>query len=65
MLCLTQKPGEEVTVTIGGETLTIKLLEVRGDKIRVGYSGPESIEVLRSNARCRERRRREPAKLLA
>lgn len=65
MLVLTQRPGEEVTVTIGGEKLTIKLLEVRGEKARVGYSGSESFEVLRANAICRQRRRREPVKLPA
>ena len=45
MLVLSRRPGESVVV---GDDVTISILEVRGDVVRVGISAPRSIAVHRA-----------------
>jgi carbon storage regulator len=45
MLVLTRKPGEKIHV---GPDITVTVLEVVGNKIRIGIEAPEDIRVLRS-----------------
>jgi carbon storage regulator len=44
MLVLTRRPGESVMV---GDEVTITVLEVRGEVIRLGIAAPRSIQVHR------------------
>lgn len=44
MLCLARKPGETVVI---GNDIVVTLLEVRGDKIRLGIEAPKNMVVLR------------------
>ncbi len=44
MLVLSRKPGESIVV--GGE-ITVTILEVRGDIVRVGIDAPRSVAVHR------------------
>jgi carbon storage regulator len=44
MLVLTRKTGEEVVI---GDDVVIKVLEVRGDKVRIGIDAPTKIPVHR------------------
>lgn len=44
MLVLTRRPGESVMV---GDDVTITVLEVRGDVVRLGIQAPRSIQVHR------------------
>ncbi len=45
MLVLSRRPGESVVV---GDDVTISILEVRGDVVRVGISAPRSVAVHRA-----------------
>lgn len=45
MLVLSRRPGESVVV---GDDVTISVLEVRGDVVRVGISAPRSVAVHRA-----------------
>lgn len=45
MLVLSRKEGERVVVADG--ELTIEVLEIRGDKVRLGFNADESISVHR------------------
>ena len=45
MLVLTRKPGEKTHV---GSDITITVLEIRGNQIRIGIEAPEEITVLRA-----------------
>lgn len=45
MLVLSRRPGESVVV---GEDITITILEVRGDVIRIGIDAPRSVAVHRA-----------------
>jgi carbon storage regulator len=44
MLVLTRRPGESVMV---GDDVTITVLEVRGDVVRLGIQAPRSVQVHR------------------
>jgi len=45
MLVLTRRIGESIRVPSCG--ITVKILEVRGSKVRLGISAPPEIKVLR------------------
>ena len=44
MLCLSRKKDEVICI---GDEITIKVLEVRGDKVRFGIDAPKHIAVHR------------------
>jgi carbon storage regulator len=45
MLVLTRRPGEALHLT-GGISITV--LEIRGDQVRIGIAAPQSIFVVRA-----------------
>ncbi|MCI0738707.1 MAG: carbon storage regulator [Gemmataceae bacterium] len=45
MLVLTRRLGEEIVI---GNNIRVKVLMVRGDKVRLGISAPASVPVDRS-----------------
>ncbi len=44
MLVLSRKPGEKITI---GDNITLTVLEVSGNRIKVGVEAPGSVRVLR------------------
>lgn len=44
MLVLSRKTGEVVTV---GDNVTVMVVEVRGDKVRLGFSAPKDVPIHR------------------
>lgn len=44
MLVLTRRPGESIVI---GDDVTVTVLEVRGDQIRIGIDAPRSVKVHR------------------
>ena len=44
MLVLSRKPGEKVTI---GNNITLTVLEVSGNRIKLGVEAPGSVRVLR------------------
>lgn len=45
MLVLTRKPGERIHI---GSGITITVVEVRGNRVRLGIQAPEKVPVLRA-----------------
>ncbi len=45
MLVLTRKPGESIII---GKDITVTILEVRGNRVRVGIAAPADVPVSRS-----------------
>lgn len=45
MLILTRKKGESVLI---GKDVMVKILEVEGDRVRIGISAPNEMKVLRA-----------------
>lgn len=44
MLILTRKPGEGVRI---GDTITLKVVEIRGNQVRLGVEAPRNVSVHR------------------
>ena len=45
MLVLSRKRNEQIEI---GENISIRVVEVRGDKVRVGIDAPRDIQIVRS-----------------
>jgi carbon storage regulator len=44
MLVLSRKPGESVVI---GSDITVTVVEVRGGKVRLGFTGPSQVPIHR------------------
>ena len=45
MLVLSRKPGEKVSI---GSEITLTLIEVKGNRVRIGIEAPDQISILRN-----------------
>ncbi len=45
MLILSRKPGEALNIN---EEIEIKIIEINGDKVKIGISAPGNVKILRS-----------------
>jgi carbon storage regulator len=61
MLVLSRKKGEEIVID---ENITISIVEIRGDKVRLGITAPRETPIHRAEVferiRAGETERREP-----
>ena len=48
MLVLSRKPGERILI---GREITLTVLEVRGGRVKLGFSGPASVPIHREEVR--------------
>lgn len=44
MLCLTRKREEAVQI---GDSITIKVLEISGNRVRLGFIAPDNVRIMR------------------
>ena len=51
MLVLSRNPGEKVVI---GGGITVTVIEVHGDRVRVGIEAPEDVRILRAELACGE-----------
>lgn len=56
MLVLTRKLYQTITI---GDDITVMVVEIRGDQVRLGITAPRSIVVHREEIACAKRRDRE------
>jgi carbon storage regulator len=49
MLVLTRKPGEQVAI---GSDLTVTVVSVFGKKVRLAFTVPDDVRILRSELAC-------------
>ena len=47
MLVLTRKQGEQIVASVGGHTIRIRMVGVRGKKVRLGITAPSEVVVHR------------------
>jgi len=47
MLVLTRKTDEQLVITLGNETVLVRILDVARDRVRVGITAPRSVAVHR------------------
>ena len=45
MLALSRKPGEKVVI---GNGITLTVVEVRGDRVRLAFDAPDQVRILRA-----------------
>jgi carbon storage regulator len=50
MLTLSRKPGEQVVL---GNGITLTVVEVRGNRVRLAFDAPEQVRILRAELACR------------
>ena len=48
MLVLSREKGERILI---GENVTVQVVEIRGDKVRLGINAPDEIQVDREEVR--------------
>ncbi len=48
MLCLSRKKNEQILI---GQNITVEVLEIRGEKVRLGITAPTEISVDRKEIR--------------
>ena len=51
MLVLNRKPGEKVVI---GDGITLTVVEVRRDRVRLGIDAPAQVRILRAELACRQ-----------
>ena len=47
MLVLSRKTDEEIVINVNGTTLSLKVVEIRGDKVRIGFNAPKTVSIWR------------------
>lgn len=50
MLCLTRKTGERIVIN---ENVVVRVLEIRGGRVRLGVEAPQDVPVRRSELKPR------------
>ena len=50
MLVLSRKPGEQVVI---GDGITLTVVEVRGDRVRLAFDAPAQVGIRRAELACR------------
>ena len=55
MLVLTRQTKEEIEITIGGQTVTLKVISVDRDKVRLGFDASKEVAVDRKEIADRKR----------
>jgi carbon storage regulator CsrA len=51
MLALSRKPGEKVVI---GNGITLTVVEVRGDRVRLAFDAPDQVRILRTELAGRQ-----------
>ena len=51
MLVLSRKPGEQVVL---GNGITLTVVEVRGERVRLAFDAPDQVRILRAELACRQ-----------
>ena len=49
MLALSRKPGEQVVI---GDGITLTVVEVRGNRVRLAFDAPDQVRILRAELAC-------------
>lgn len=60
MLVLSRKKDERVVIGTGPTTVTVKVVEVRGDKVRLGFEAAKEVPIDREEVYEAKQREAEP-----
>ncbi len=48
MLVLSRKDGEQLILNIGGETVTVEICKISGNRVKLGVLAPPRVDVRRA-----------------
>lgn len=48
MLVLSRKKNEEIIIGDGPNKVTVKVIEIAGDKVRLGFTAPDGVTIMRT-----------------
>ncbi|HJZ53682.1 MAG TPA: carbon storage regulator [Gemmataceae bacterium] len=51
MLALSRRTGEKVVI---GNGITLTVVEIRGDRVRLAFDAPDKVRILRAEFACRQ-----------
>jgi carbon storage regulator len=51
MLALSRRTGEKVVI---GNGITLTVVEIRGDRVRLAFDAPDQVRILRAELPCRQ-----------
>jgi len=54
MLVLTRRKNEQIVITLGMQTVLIRVLDVKGDRVRVGIAAPIEVDIQREEVARRD-----------
>ena len=57
MLVLSRKRSEKVFI---GDNISVVVVEIRGDKVRLGFAAPPEVGIMRPDAKDKTKKNREP-----
>jgi len=60
-LVLTRKAEQTVVCTFGDVQLNVTVVEVRGEKVRIAFSAPDCVEIMRAELLERNERKSDAA----
>ena len=60
MLVLSRQNSEQIYLYVGDERITVTVVRVDGDKVRLGFDAPDHVKILRSEVKRRQRKRTNP-----
>ena len=56
MLLLTRKPSESIAIQLGDKQMVATVLGIRGNQVRLGFTGDPSIKILRTELALKDKR---------
>ena len=56
MLVLARKPGQSIKIVLDGKVVTVDLLAVHGGQVRLGFTAPKEVHIVRTELLDRERK---------
>jgi len=51
MLCLSRKPGESIVIDAGDKKITVSVISVHGNKVRLGFEADKTVVIDRTEVR--------------
>jgi carbon storage regulator len=45
MLVLSRRPGEKIVLDVNGVAITVQVVQIKGNTVRVGIVAPDSVQV--------------------
>lgn len=48
MLLLSRKPGESIEIVLDGKVVTVRLLGITGNQVRLGFTAPNDVAIMRT-----------------